>query len=106
MSSKDSLVRDAVELRLMFALLLLMAVMIVQGCTAFDPQGAAIQQAPNYYDGVQYRQLSPQQKMLLEDHLANQSNTAWRTSAEVASGAGQLAQGTGFLLRGIHSIQK
>ena len=44
MSSKDSFVRDAVELRLVFALLLLMAVLIVQGCTAFNPQGAAIQQ--------------------------------------------------------------
>jgi hypothetical protein len=106
MSSKDPFVRDAVELRLVWALLLLMAVLIVQGCTAFNPQGAAIQQAPNYYDGVQYSQLSPEQKMQLEDHLANQSNTAWRTSAEVASSAGQLAQGTGFLLRGIHSIQK
>jgi len=106
MSSKDSLVRDAVELRLVFALLLLMAVLIIQGCTAFNPQGAAIQQAPNYYNGESYTQLSPEQKMQLEDHLANQSNSAWRTSADVASSAGQLQQGTGFLLWGIHSIQK
>ena len=106
MSSKDSFVRDAVEVRLVCALLLLMAVLIVQGCTAFNPQGAAIQQAPNYYDGVQYSQLSPAQKMQLEDHLANQSNSAWRTTADVASSAGQLQQGTGFLLWGIHSIQK
>jgi hypothetical protein len=106
MSSKDSFVRDAVELRLVFALLLLMAVLIVQGCTAFNPQGAAIQQTPNYYNGESYSQLSPKQKMQLEDHLANQSNSAWRTTADVASSAGQLGQGTGFLLWGIHSIQK
>jgi hypothetical protein len=104
MSSKDSLVRDAVEYRLVFALLLLMAMLIVQGCTAFDPQGAAIQQTPNYYNGESYSQLSPEQKMQLEDHLANQSNSAWRTTAAVASGAGQLEQGTGFLLRGIDGI--
>ena len=69
MSSKDPLVRDAVEMRLVFALLVLMAALIVQGCTAFNPQGAAIQQAPNYYNGEQYSQLSPEQKMQLEDHL-------------------------------------
>ncbi len=103
--SKDSFVRDAVELRLVFALILLMAVLIVQSCTAFNPQGAAIQQAPNYYN-EQYSQLSPEQKMQLEDHLANQSNQAWRTTADVASSAGQLGQGTGVLLWGIHLIQK
>ena len=106
MNPRDPFVRDAVELKLVFALLLLMVLLIVQGCTAFNPQGAAIQQAPNYYDGEQYSQLSPEQKMQLEDHLANQSNSAWRTSADVASSAGQLQQGTGFLLWGIHSIQK
>jgi len=106
MIDKRSIVRDAVELRMMFALLLLIAVLIAQGCTAFNPQGAAIQQAPNYYNGQQYSQLSPEQKMQLEDHLGNQSNSAWRTSADVASSAGQLGQGTGFLLWGIHSIQK
>jgi hypothetical protein len=106
MSSKDPIVRDAVEVRLVFALLVLMALLVIQGCTAFNPQGAAIQQAPNYDNGESYSQLSPEQKMQLEDHLSNQSNTAWRTSAEVASGAGQLSQGTGFLLWGIHSIQK
>ncbi|HLY04930.1 MAG TPA: hypothetical protein VKR31_04210 [Rhizomicrobium sp.] len=106
MNSKDPLVREAVEYRLVFALLLLMAMLIVQGCTAFNPQGAAIQQAPNYYDGESYSQLSPDQKMQLEDHLSNQSNSAWRTTADVASSAGQLQQGTGFLLWGIHSIQK
>jgi hypothetical protein len=106
MSSKDPIVRDAVEMRLVFALLLLMAAIIIQACTAFDPQGAAIHQAPNYYNGTQYNQLSAEQKMQLEDHLGNQSNSAWRTSADVAASAGQLEQGTGFLLRGIHEIQK
>src|ERR1039457_6268655 len=73
MSSKDSGGPDAVGLRLVFGVLLLMAVLIVQSCTAFNPQGAAIQQAPNYYN-QSYSQLSPEQKMQLEDHLANQSN--------------------------------
>jgi len=61
MSSKDPIVRDAVEMRLVFALLLLMAALIIQACTAFDPQGAAIHQAPNYYNGTQYSQLSAEQ---------------------------------------------
>ena len=34
--------------------------------------------------------------MQLEDHLANQSNTAWRTSADVASSAGQLGREPDF----------
>ena len=42
MSSKDSIVRDAVEVRLVFALIVLAALLMVQGCTAFNPQGAAI----------------------------------------------------------------
>jgi hypothetical protein len=105
MTSKDPVVRDAVEMRLMFALLVLVAALIVQGCTAFNPQGAAIQSAPSYYNGESYSQLSPEQKMGLEDHLSNQSNNAWRTTADVTSATGQLAQGTGFLLRGIGSIQ-
>ena len=67
------------------------------GCTAYDPQGAAQQYAPSYCN-QSYDQLSAQQKMQLEDHLANQSNQAWRTSAQVASSVGNLAQGTGFLL--------
>ncbi len=67
------------------------------GCTAMDPQGAAKQQAPNYY-GQSYSSLSPGQKMQLENHLANQSNEAWRTTAQLASGAGHLAQGAGILL--------
>lgn len=36
--------------------------------------------------------------MQLEDHLANQSNQAWRTTAQVTSSVGRLAQGTGILL--------
>jgi hypothetical protein len=36
--------------------------------------------------------------MQLEDHLANQSNQAWRTTALVGSAVGHLAQGTGILL--------
>lgn len=67
------------------------------GCTAYDPQGAAQQYAPSYYK-QSYDQLSAQQKMQLEDHLSNQSNQAWRTSADVVSSVGHLAQGTGFLL--------
>ncbi len=67
------------------------------GCAAMDPRGAAEQAAPNYYNEP-YSALSAEQKMQLEDHLANQSNTAWRTTAQVASGVGGLAQGTGFLL--------
>ena len=67
------------------------------GCAAFDPQGAAQQKAPSYYD-TQYSSLTPDQKMHLEDHLSNQSNQAWRTTAEVASGFGRLVQGTGILL--------
>ncbi len=66
-------------------------------CTAYDPQGAAQQYAPSYYS-QSYDQLSAQQKMQLEDHLASQSNQAWRTSAQVVSSVGHLAQGTGVLL--------
>ncbi len=69
----------------------------VAGCTAYDPQAAAQQAAPTYYN-QQYSDLSASQKMQLEDHLANQSNQAWRTSAQVASGVGRLAEGTGILL--------
>jgi len=34
MTSKDPIVRDAIEMRLVFALLLLMAALIIQACTA------------------------------------------------------------------------
>jgi hypothetical protein len=53
--------------------------------------------APSYYNQP-YSELSPEQKMGLEDHLSNQSNQAWRTTADVASSVGHLAQGTGILL--------
>ena len=67
------------------------------GCTAMDPQGAARQQAETYY-GQPYDQLSAQEKMHLEDHLARQSNAAWHTTADVASGVGRLLQGVGVLI--------
>jgi len=67
------------------------------GCAAFDPQGTAQAYAPSYYNAP-YSSLNPEQKMQLEDHLANQSNQAWRTTALVGSAAGRLAQGTGILL--------
>ena len=67
------------------------------GCTAFDPQGTAQAYAPSYYNAP-YSSLDPEQKMQLEDHLANQSNQAWRTTALVGSAVGRLAQGTGILL--------
>jgi hypothetical protein len=69
----------------------------IAGCTAYDPQGAAQQYAPSYYN-QSYDQLNVEQKMQLEDHLANQSNQAWRTTAQVVSSVGHLAQGTGVLL--------
>ncbi len=102
MGGNEFLGFNAVALRLVFKLILLAAGLMIQSCTAFNPQGAAMQQAPNYYNKP-YSELSPDQKMQLEDHLANQSNQAWRTTANVASGTGQLEQGTGFLLRGIDS---
>jgi len=67
------------------------------GCAAFDPQGTAQAYAPSYYNAP-YSSLDPEQKMQLEDHLANQSNQAWRTTALVGSAVGRLAQGTGILL--------
>jgi len=38
--------------------------------------------------------------MRLENHLARQSNTSWRTTAQVASGFGRLLQGAGILVLG------
>src|SRR5208282_4677234 len=73
------------------------AIGTIAGCAAYDPQGSAQQYAPNYYNAP-YSSLSPQQKMQLEDHLANQSNQAWRTTASVVSSVGHLAQGAGILL--------
>ena len=69
------------------------------------PQYAAQQYAPSYYEGG-YNTLTPQQKFQLEDHLANQSNQAWQTTAQVMSGAGKLLGGTGILLGAINSISK
>ena len=67
------------------------------GCAAYDPQGTAQAYAPSYYNAP-YSSLNPEQKMQLEDHLASQSNEAWRTTAAVGSAVGRLAQGTGILL--------
>jgi hypothetical protein len=75
------------------------------GCTAMQPQYAAQQAAPSYYEG-NYNSLTPQQKFQLEDHLANQSNQAWQTTAQVMGGAGRLLGGTGTLLGAIRSMQK
>jgi hypothetical protein len=72
---------------------------LITGCTAMNPQGAARQQAESYY-GRSYDQLSTQEKMRLENHLARQNNTAWHTTAHVASGVGRLLQGVGVLILG------
>jgi hypothetical protein len=75
------------------------------GCTNMMPQYAAQNYAPSYYEGG-YGTLTPQQKFQLENHLANQSNQAWQTTAQVMSGAGRLLGGTGSLLSAIRSIEK
>src|SRR5208282_6080343 len=75
------------------------------GCTNMAPQYAAQQYAPSYYEGG-YSTLTPQQKFQLEDHLSNQSNEAWRTTAQVMSGAGHLLGGTGTLLGAIHAMER
>jgi hypothetical protein len=62
-----------------------------------NPQSAARQQAETYY-GRSYDQLSPDEKMRLEDHLARQSNTSWRTNAQMTSGLGRFLQGVGILV--------
>src|SRR5277367_2334825 len=77
----------------------------LQGCTAMAPQYAAQQYAPSYYEGS-YNTLTPQQKFQLEDHLSNQSNQAWRTTAQVMGGAGRLFGGTGSLLGAISSLER
>ena len=78
---------------------LVVGVTVVAGCTAMDPQTVARQQAETYY-GRPYERLSAQEKMRLENHLARQSNTSWRTTAQVASGFGRLLQGAGILVLG------
>jgi hypothetical protein len=82
-----------------------LALSCIQGCTAMAPQYAAQQYAPSYYEGG-YNTLTPQQKFQLEDHLSNQSNEAWRTSAQVMSGAGHLLGGTGTLLGAIRAMEQ
>ena len=71
--------------------------LILAGCTAMDPQGAARQQSGTYY-GRPYDQLRTGEKMALENHLARQSNQAWNTTAQAASGVGRLLQGVGILV--------
>ena len=71
----------------------------VAGCAAMNPQGAARQPTEAYY-GRPYEQMSAQEKMQLENHLARQSNTAWRTTAHMAAGLGRLMQGAGILILG------
>ena len=76
---------------------LAVAVLFAAGCTAMNPQQAARQQAESYYNRP-YEQLTTEEKMRLENHLARQDNTAWRTSAQVANGVGRLLQGVGVLI--------
>ncbi|MGO9605610.1 MAG: hypothetical protein ACLQAT_19850 [Candidatus Binataceae bacterium] len=90
---------------LLAAVSLAIALSGLQGCTAMAPQYAAQQNAPSYYEGG-YGTLTPQQKFQLEDHLANQSNQAWQTTAQVMSGAGRLLGGSGSLIGAVRSIQK
>jgi hypothetical protein len=82
-----------------------LAMSALQGCTDMAPQYAAQQYAPSYYEGG-YNTLTPQQNFQLEDHLSNQSNQAWQTTAQVMSGAGRLIGGTGSLIGAIRSIDK
>jgi len=98
-------VTSAPAATLIAAVALVLAISGALGCTAMAPQYAAQQYAPSYYEGG-YNTLTPQQKFQLEDHLANQSNQAWQTTAQVMSGAGRLLGGTGRLLGAIHSIEK
>jgi len=84
---------------------LAVAVLCLSGCTNMAPQYAAGQYGASYYEGG-YSTLTPQQKFQLEDHLSNQSNQAWQTTAQVMSGAGRLLGGTGSLLSAIGSLEK
>lgn len=78
---------------------MIIGVLLSSGCAAHDTHSVAREQAQTYY-GRPYEQLSPEEKMRLEDHVAKQSNTAWRTDAQVASGLGRLLQGVGVLIVG------
>jgi len=92
---------DRIQMRwpaILIFLIGIAAILSFGGCAAFNPQGAAEQATPSYYNGQQYSSLSPDQKMQLEDHLSNESNAAWRTTASVAGGLGTLTQGTGILM--------
>lgn len=73
------------------------ALLCLQGCTAANVQNVARQQAPTYY-GRPYEQLSAEEKMHLENHLARQDTTTWNTGAHVAAGVGRLLQGVGVLI--------
>ena len=75
----------------------IVAMSLTVGCTAMNPQQVARQQAEAYYNRP-YEQLTADEKIRLEDHLARQSNTAWQTNAQVASGVGRLLQGVGVLI--------
>jgi hypothetical protein len=90
---------------LLVAVALAIAIAGLPGCTGMAPQYAAQQYAPSYYESG-YSTLTPQQKFQLEDHLANQSNQSWQTTAHVMSGAGKLIGGTGSLLGAINSMKK
>jgi hypothetical protein len=87
------------------AVVLAIALAAASGCTNMAPQYAAQNYAPSYYEGG-YNTLTPQQKFQLEDHLSNQSNQAWRTTAQVMGGAGRLLGGTGSLLGAIHAMER
>ena len=71
----------------------------VADCRVYSmtPQQVARQQAKAYYNRP-YEKLTADEKMRLEDHLARQSNTAWQTNAQVATGVGRLLQGIGVLI--------
>ena len=97
--------KPATVASLLAAIALALAMSALPGCTAMAPQYAAQQYAPSYYEGG-YSTLTPQQKFQLEDHLSNQSNQAWRTSAQVMGGAGRLFGGTGSLLGAINAMKR
>ena len=89
---------------LLAAVTLAIAGVALQGCTNMMPQYAAQQYASSYYEGS-YNTLTPQQKFQLENHLGNQSNQAWQTTAQVMKGTGSLLGGTGSLLGAINSME-
>jgi len=76
---------------------LVFGILSTTGCTAANSQNVARQQASTYY-GRSYEQLTPQEKMRLENHLSRQDAVAWNTGAHVASGVGRLLQGVGVLI--------